>query len=56
MPQRNAARVALFRDFLKPENKNLLVPREERVAEMVVEGKSYDEIAGVFNVTVARVI
>ncbi len=56
MPQPNAARVALVRDFLTPENKHLLVPREERVAEMIVEGKSYVDIGEDLSVTVARVI
>jgi hypothetical protein len=56
MPQPNAARVALFKDFLTPENKHLLVPREEKVANFVVEGKTYVEIADYFKVTVPRII
>ncbi len=59
MSKPRAARVAQFKDFLKPENKQLferlLSPRKEKVAKLVAEGKSYDEIAEHFTMSVERI-
>ena len=45
----------LFANFLAQDGGSLLSPREEKVAKMVVDGKSYEEIGIEFDVTRERV-